>query len=181
MAHDRAPRPLPIVGKPWFWVLFIGTLFSLPFFKSTQAELPDPLPGMNSPPLEFQLPREDGQVVALSDLAGTLAVVTELPLANGAETEATFAGIRRLNKRLRGLSLSLSYVILCHGGTAAQLDQLLKDKIAQRPNHYYLLDDGGAQCTALRQEAGSFSADFFLIDRHGRLRGLYENTEEDID
>lgn len=169
------------MGKPWFWLILVGTLFSLPFFKNANAGLPDPLPGIDSAPLEFSLPGEDGRQVALSDLREHLLVITELPLASGTQTEATFAGIRRLRKRLRGLGSMVVYVVLCHGGSPDMLTQLLDAKVARKPVNIFLLDEDGARCSWLRREAGSQSADFFLLDRHARLRGLYENTEADID
>jgi len=174
-------RPLPLVGKPWFWLLFVGTLFTVPFFKSMNATLPEPLPGMDGAALDFTLPGEDGVEVSLADLAGHLLVITELPLASGTQTEATFAGIRRLRKRLRGLGSTVVFVVLCHGGSPAMLTQLLDEKVARKPVNVFLIDEDGARRSWLRREAGSQSADFFLLDRHARLRGLYENTEADID
>jgi len=174
-------RPLPLVAKPWFWLLFVGTLFTVPFFKNMNATLPEPLPGMDGAALDFTLPGEDGVEVSLSDLVGHLLVITELPLASGTQTEATFAGIRRLRKRLRGLGSTVVFVVLCHGGDPAMLTQLLDEKVARKPVNVFLLDEGGARRSWLRREAGSQSADFFLLDRHARLRGLYENTEADID
>lgn len=176
-----APRPLPWLAKPWFWLLFVGTLFSVPFVKNMNATLPEPLPGMNGAALNFTLPGEDGVEVSLSDLAGHLLVITELPLASGTQTEATFAGIRRLRKRLRGLGSTVAFVVLCHGGSPSMLTQLLDEKVARKPVNVFLLDEDGARRSWLRREAGSQSADFFLLDRHARLRGLYENTEADID
>jgi hypothetical protein len=174
-------RPLPIAGSLWFWILLVGTLFTLPLLKSLEAELPEPLPGIDSIPLAFTLPDERGKPVSLSDLAGHLLVITELPLANRTQTDATFVGIRRLRKRLRGLGSMVVYVLLCHGGDAEQLSRLLDEKSARKPVNVFLLDQDRATSSWLRREVGSRTADFFLLDRHARVRGLYENTEEAID
>lgn len=175
------PRPLPVLGRPWFWVLLIGTLFTVPLWKSGQAELPPVLPGADRDPLTFELPDETGAPVSLDLLEGHLKVITELPLASGDQTEATFAGIRRLRKRLRGLGSMVVYVVLCKGGDGADLSALLDAKTARKPVNVFLLDPEGQTAADLRLLAGSQTADFFLADRHGRLRGLYANTESDLD
>lgn len=175
------PRPLPIAGRLWPWLLLVGTLFSLPLLKNLEAELPDPLPGIDTTPLTFSLPTETGEQVSLSDLAGHLLVITELPLANRSQIDATFAGIRHVRKRLRGLGSMVVFVMLCHGGDAEQLSLLLDEKRARKPVNVFLLDQGRATSSWLRRQAGSESAEFFLADRHARLRGLYHNTEEAVD
>ena len=170
-----------ITGRPWVWLLLVGTLFSLPLIKSGTNELPPVPPGIDGESLEFHLPDETGTEIALADLAGHLLVITDLPLANGTATEATFEGIIALRKRLRGLGSAVVYVVLCHGGSAAELSALLDEKRARKPVNLFLLDEGRGTAAWLRRTAGSESAAFFLLDTHRRLRGVYPGTQRGVD
>ena len=183
MSKSRPPiseprdAPLAILAKPWFWVALLCVLWSFPLIKSLGAEFPDPLPGMNSEPLEFTLTDVDGREVSLSDLVGNLKLVTELPLANRKEAETTLAWMRKLRTRLRGLGSSVVYISLCHGGTRDELVDLLEADAARKPVNVFLMDDDRATMSWLRRQAGSETADVFLLDRHGRVRGVYGRRE----
>jgi hypothetical protein len=168
----NAPGPA-VFARPWFWVLFVGVLFSVPLIKGLGAELPDPLPGMDRAPSEFELSDESGQLVHLSDLAGYLVIATELPLASGSAREYTMKSIRALRRRLRGLGSAVVFVVLCHGGGPDDLSALLDEWTARKPVNVFLLDTDREAMLDLRSEGGSASADWFLLDRHGRLRGAY--------
>lgn len=179
MTPDDALKPAPpprgpaLVAKPWFWALFVGVLFVLPLIKGLGAEFPDPLPGADGPAMEFALPDEHGELVSLADLQGYLVIVTELPLANGQVRETTMRGLRALRKRLRGLGSTVVFVSLCHGGEASELTQLLDTWTARKPVNVFLLDEDHAVMDELRAYGKSPSADWFLIDRHSRIRGVY--------
>jgi peroxiredoxin len=123
--------------------------------------------------MEFELPDEHGKLVSLANLAGYLVIVTELPLANGQVRETTMRGVRALRKRLRGLGSTVVFVSLCHGGQAADLTALLDTWTARKPVNVFLLDDERAVMDELRAYGRSPSADWFLIDRHARIRGAY--------
>ena len=166
-------RPLPVLTRPWFWVLLVGALFGIPLIKGLGAKPPDPLPGMDREPSTFELPDEHGRRVALADLAGQIVLLGELPLANAAQSELAMRALGTLRMRLRGLGSAVVFVSLAHGGDAATLSALLDAWTARKPVNVFLLDEGRKVLERLRTEAGSPSADFLLYDTHGRLRGLY--------
>jgi hypothetical protein len=167
-------RPLPILARPWFWALLIGSLFSVPLIKSLGAELPPPLPGMDSDPVRFTLPDDKGRDVSLSDLRGHLVLVTEMPLANAPERDSALRSTRALRKRLRGLGSAVIYLSLAHGGRAEVLSDLIDEATARKPVNVFLLDEDHGTMDGLRALGHSSSADYFLLDRHGRIRGVYD-------
>jgi hypothetical protein len=174
-------RPGRLLTRPWLWALIVAAGFAIPLIKSLQAELPAPLPGLDGPSLELELVDETGQSHRLSDLRGRLAIVTGLPLVNEVERDATFDGLRRLRKRLRGLDKTVVYVVLCQGRDPAPLIELLDERKARKPVNLFLMDPGGRQLERLREAAGSPAATFLLVDRHGRVRGVYGETQAELD
>lgn len=156
-------------------------MFTVPLMKSLQMELPDRLPGEEGTSLVLQLPDADGELFDLASIRGKVVVLTSLPLASATAREETFDGIRRLRKRLRGLSDAVHYVVLCQGGDAAGLIELLDDKKARKPTVHYVLDPEGREHLRLQEAAGAHGAAFMLLDRHGRNRGVYADMARDID
>jgi hypothetical protein len=108
-------------------------------------------------------------------------VVTALPLAEAIARDVTWERLVRLRKRLRGLDQVLEYVVLAQGGDATDLRGWLEEHRAPRPELHFALDAAGAEAGRLATLAGAPSAEFFLLDRHGRLRGAYAGTAEGID
>jgi hypothetical protein len=174
-------RPGALLTRPWLWALIVAAGFAIPLIKSLQAELPPPLPGADRPPLELELANETGARHRLSELRGRILVVTGLPLVNAVEREATFDGLRRLRRRLRGLDEALAYVVLCQGDDPAPLIGLLDEHKARRPDNFWLMDPGGRSMERLRDAAGSPTAAFLLLDRHGRVRGVYGESQAELD
>ena len=170
-----------LIERPWVWALLVGLMFGVPLIKSLGKDLPPLPPGSDGPSMDFVLPDEHGEPTSLAELAGALRIVTELPLANAVETERAFDGIRALRKRLRGMGMTVFFVVLCHGGNAETLSALLDAKTARKPVNFFLLDAGHEEMDILRQRAGSLGARFFLLDRHGRVRGAYGDSQQDID
>lgn len=170
-----------LLTRPLFWVLLIAASFGIPLIKGLNKDLPPVPPGTDNRPAVFALPDEHGAIVRSEDLRGSLLVVTDLPLANQAERERGFDGIRALRKRLRGMGSAVKFVVLCHGGDAAALSALLDAKTARKPVNVFLLDEGHEEMDALRRVAGAASARFLLLDRHGRPRGAWGDSEADVD
>ena len=73
------------------------------------------------------------------------------------------------------------YVVLCHGGEAATLTRVLDERTARKPVNVFLLDEGRETAAWLRTAARSELAEFFLADRHGRIRGAYPGTQAGVD
>jgi hypothetical protein len=167
------PRPLPILTRPWFWIVLMALLCSVPLIKSLGAELPEPLPGWETLPLDLALDDVDGRPFDLADLAGHLVVIAELPLANGEVRDWTFSALRRLRKRMRGLGSAVVYVALGHGADRQSLATLVDERTARKPVNVFLFDPDHREMDRLRADVGGQSADFLLLDRHGRARGLY--------
>jgi len=167
----------PLLARPWFWALAIAALFSFPLVKALSSRLPAPLPGEHGPVLDLELPDETGAPVSLHELRGHLVLVTALPLANAVASEETLSGLYRLRKHLRGLDKAVAFVMLCRGGGTAQLLPLLDERKARKPLNLFLLDEQGAEFTRLAALAGSPDAEWLLLDRHGRARGVYAGDD----
>jgi peroxiredoxin len=169
-----------LVGKPWAWALLVGTLFSLPMLKGGR-DLPPIPPGVDSEPLAFELEDAEGTMVSLDELAGHLVVVGEIPLANAAAANRAVDELNALRKRLRGLGSAVVHVLLCHGGDRDDLEELLDVRRVRKPLNVFLVDEDRAIAAWLRREAGSESAEFFLLDRHGRLRDVFPGSRRGLD
>jgi hypothetical protein len=63
--------------------------------------------------------------------------------------------------------------MLSHGGSADELSAVLDEWNVRKPVNAFLLDNDREAMSQLRHEGASASADWFLLDRHGRLRGAY--------
>jgi hypothetical protein len=181
---ESAPRrasPARLLGRPWFWVLAIAVLFSFPLVKALRSHLPPPLPGEHGDVLDLELPDETGATVALHDLRDHLVLITALPLANAAASEETLSGLYRLRKHLRGLDKAVAFVMLCRGGDSTALVPLLDERKARKPLNLFLLDQQGEEFARLASLAGSASAEWLLLDRHGRARGVYGADPASLD
>ncbi len=176
-----ARAPLALLQRWWFWAGLLALLWAFPLLKSLSADLPARLPGEQGPPLDLALPDEQAGTLRLSDLRGRVLVLTELPLAEANARDTTWERLVRLRKRLRGLDQVLHYVVLAQGGDAADLSGWLEQHRAPRPELHFGLDEGGAAAARLGGLARAPSAEFFLIDRHGRIRGAYGGSPPEID
>ena len=167
--------------SPWAWLLILAAGFAIPLIKALRAELPPPLPGADRPAQQSELPDDSGAPRSLAELRGHLVIVSPLPMANAVERDAAFDGLRRLRKRLRNLGREVAFYTVCSGGDAASLGALLDAKKARRPTELYLLDAGGEEFERLARNSGAASASFVLLDRHGRARGVYGESQAELD
>jgi len=173
--------PLPLLQRWWFWAALVGALWTFPLWKSLTAELPPRLPGEDGPTLELSLPDELGGTLTLSALRGRLLLVSALPLAEARARDEAWQRLARLRKRLRSLDPELDLVVLAQGGDAGDLVPWLQALHGARPGLHFGLDAGGAQMRRLCGQAGAPSAEFVLLDRHGRLRGAYGGETAELD
>jgi hypothetical protein len=172
--------PLAILQRWWFWTALIAALWSFPLIKSLRAPLPPRLPGEDGPALMAELPDERGGTMVLDGLRGRVLIVTPLPLAEARARDLTWEELVKLRKRLRGLDKALEYVILGQGGTADDLRAWLEEHHAPRPELHFGLDDG-ATWRRLTAQADAPGAEFLLLDRHGRIRGVYGAEAAELD
>jgi hypothetical protein len=173
--------PLPLLQRWWFWVALVGALWTFPLWKSLTAELPPRLPGEDGPSLDLSLPDERGGTLSLSDLRGRLLLVSALPLAEARARDEAWLRLTRLRKRLRSLDPELDLVVLAQGGDASDLVPWLLSLHGPRPGLHFGLDTDGAQMRRLCGQAGAPSAEFVLLDRHGRVRGAYGGEPPELD
>jgi hypothetical protein len=178
---SAARGPLPILQRWWFWAALIAALWCFPLYKSLTAPLPPRLPGEDGPPLSATLPDELGGTTDLSLLHNRVLVLTTLPLAEAHARDVTWEELVKLRKHLRGLDKALEYVIFAQGGAAEDLKGWLDEHRAPRPELHFAIDADGAAWRRLAEQAGAPSAEFLLLDRHGRVRGTYGADPADID
>ncbi len=174
-------RPLAVLTKPWFWVLFIGSLWGLPLLRALSAELPDPVPGYEGTAVSGSFRDEFDRQVELTDLHGHLIIVAELPMVEEKARASSFEDLRVLRKRVRGLSPVVAFAVMVSGGDTRTLSQFLDEKRARKPSNVFLIDESGRGFQALRQQGGNPDADYLLLDRHGRIRGTYTAGETGMD
>jgi hypothetical protein len=168
--------PLAIIEKPWFWGVFICCLVLFPLAKSLLSGYPDPPLGHDSDPVELSFMGHDGRQVSIADLEGYLLVVSELPIGNEEQFEAAFENWRELKKRLKGLGFAVNYVQLVHGGSPEELIVLLEQKKAEKVSNIFMMDPERKGLAKLRKLGLAPASDFFLLDSHGRMRGVYPTT-----
>ena len=168
-----------LLGRPIFWVLLIGVLWSLPLIKSLTTEMPEMLPGIDEDPLEFEVVDDTGREITAEDLRGHLLVIAEMTLANADAMNETFDDLRNLRKRMRGLGHAALFVVFCHGGQPSDLTALLDERKARKPANVFVLDPDRSVFEDVRVQARSRSASFIITDSHGRVRGVYGPEEED--
>lgn len=168
-----AERPLALLTQPWFWCLFIGGLWALPLLRALSAELPDPVPGYDSPAVTGAFVDEFGRSVSIAGLRGHLVIVGELPMAEEQSRDSAFQNLRVLRKRVRGLSPVVTFAVLVQATDSEALSLYLDEKRARKPSNVFLLDGNGAGFEDMLARGGDPEARFFLLDRHGRMRGAY--------
>ncbi|MGQ0553308.1 MAG: hypothetical protein ACT4PU_08820 [Planctomycetota bacterium] len=135
------------------------------------------LPGLETAPLDTQLPDAQGTLVSLAALRGQITLVGALPLGDALRQGTALESLIALRRRLRGLGNTVNFVLLCSGGDPKQLEDFLVAQRVHRPNQIFLADEGSRQMLSLATAAGSPSADWLLLDRHGRARGVYDDSE----
>ncbi|HIG12443.1 MAG: hypothetical protein ABGY71_00275 [bacterium] len=167
--------------RPWFWIVVLCIAWSVPLIKSLGAEYPDPPAGVERAAEIVALNDADGLPVTLANLKGHLVVVHSLDLAQPQATEADFVAFREMRDRLRGLGSSVVHIILCAGGDAEQVVALIDSKTARRPGNLFLLDPGWKTRTRLRTGCANEEPALILLDRHGRRRGDFVRSPEDLD
>lgn len=165
--------PLALLMRPWFWCLFIGALWGLPLMRALSADLPDPVPGYEGPSVTGEFVDEFGQSVSFTGLHGHLVIVGELPMAEEQSRDSAFQELRVLRKRVRGLSPVVTFAVLVQALESEALSVYLDEKRARKPSNVFLLDGDGAGFEAMVDRGGDPEARFFLLDRHGRMRGAY--------
>ncbi len=173
--------PLAIMTKPWFWVLLVGSFWSMPLFKSLGAEYPDPPPGFERTPESREFALTDGRTVSLAELKNQLLVVCTLDLSSSETSDKSFEEFRIRRSRLRGLASMVVYLVLVRGGESVELDRLIEEKTARRPNNLFVMDLEGEELLYFRQAADDPRSSVFLLDRHARLRGHYRSGSSEAD
>jgi hypothetical protein len=170
---DLPERPLALLGRPWFWCLFIGGLWGLPLLVALNKKFPDPVPGHESPAVAGSFVDEFGHAVTFAGLQGHLVIVAELPMAEEQSREGAFQDLRVLRKRVRGLQPVMTFAVLVRVEDTETLSLYLDEKRARRPSNVYLIDADGTGFGDMVERGGDPGARFFLLDRHGRMRGAY--------
>jgi len=180
----RSPRSgrARVFTHPVTWLALIGLLWGLPLLKSLRATYPEPPPGFDRPAEAFSLVDSEGRPVALDDLQGFLLVVQPLDLASES-APADFDTFRARKKRLRGLGSLVHHVLLVQGAEGDELAGFLDERTARKPSNLFLLDPGGHIWTELAEPGdaaavpGVEAPSHLVLDRRGRLRGTYDDTE----
>jgi hypothetical protein len=78
-----------------------------------------------------------------------------------------------LRKRVRGLSPVVTFAVFVRVGDSEALSLYLDEKRARKPSNVFLLDEDGTGFGNMVERGGDPEARFFLLDRHGRMRGAY--------
>ncbi|MFT7485938.1 MAG: hypothetical protein ACI9F9_001790 [Candidatus Paceibacteria bacterium] len=166
------------MSKPWFWMLLIGTVWTLPMIKSLGASFPEPPPGFDRAPEAFELIDAEGRQVSSQDLAGFLLVVQSLDLGDPVQAEKDILAFRVIKRQLRSMAPILIHIVMTKGADQKQLIAFLDEWTARKPGNLFLLDHGGTEFARLVENGHLDGTRTLLLDRHGRLRGAFKESEE---
>lgn len=191
--------PRRLVGKPAFWVAFIGLIFVSTILRAVTTEVPSPPPVLGVVP-EFSLTDQSAETYGSAQLNGKIWVAnfiftrcqTICPVFS-AEMETLQ---KRTNKAANGLQL-VSFSVDPEYDTPARLNEYAK-RYSANPWYWHFLTgpiddvrstvrDGmktamGEAAEVDMPDALFHGSHFVLVDDRMQLRGFYDvNDEETID
>jgi cytochrome oxidase Cu insertion factor (SCO1/SenC/PrrC family) len=164
-----------LVGRPWFWVLCIGTLFGFPLGRSLLRPRPvSPVVRGQAP--AFSLLRESGQPYGLGNLKGKVWVVSRF----GADDAPQMKAMHHLERHMRKLAEAFMLV-----SVAAEPEHELPKLRAwaqahqTNPRRWALVGGPPGEVAALRaalqiEASAAVPAPLVLVDAQGRIRGVYD-------
>jgi hypothetical protein len=165
-------RLAALVGRPWFWAVFVAALFAGPLLRGlTQGAAPPPPPMLGAFP-SFDLRADDGREFAAADLRGR-PFIADLLCRDCAGSSGRAGAMRNLQHRTRNLGDALWLVSFSDNLDLAALRGLRERHAAG--GRWTLLSGVPAGAAPL------FSGEntLLLVDGQRRIRGRYDAARPD--
>ncbi len=168
--HGLAAR---IVGRPLFWIAFVGVLFGVPLVRGLRnPKGPPPPPVMGAFPA-FALRDDRAEPFGTEQLAGHAFIANLLCVHCPVEGALAAEQMRTLQHRARNLGDALLLVSFSPDGDSAALTAIRKQKPSS--HRWTLLAGAPEQVRALFPGQKGL----VLVDARFRIRGRYEPSEID--
>jgi protein SCO1/2 len=165
-----------LVGRWWFWLVFLAVAFGVPLGRSLTLPAPKLPPVVRALPA-FSLTREDGRPFGTVDLAGKVWVADTFVTGGAAPATARMA---ELERRMRKLGEAFHLVSFALGPTeSARLAERARELKANPRRWTFLLGPPEAVAAVVDGLGAKGAPDgrLYLIDSHSRLRGSYEAAD----
>jgi cytochrome oxidase Cu insertion factor (SCO1/SenC/PrrC family) len=161
-----------LVGKPIFWILFVGTIFAAPLVRGLLAEPAPKPPAVRGIFPSFALKDDRGSLVESSRLRGHAFLAGLLCVHCAEEGPLSAETMRQLQHRSRNLGDSLLLVSFSADGDPDVLSAV-RHRLPSS-GRWTLLAGAPAEVQALFRGPRSL----VLVDRQQRVRGLYPGSDE---
>lgn len=187
-------------GSPWFWIALVLLIASWPIVRATRLEMP------KAPPTYFQIPPFEltdhtGKPFGTTNLQGRIWIANFVFTSCRTicpELTQTMSKLQRRVKAMGDTVMLVSFSVDPERDTPEVLAEYAK-KYKANPRRWRFLTGAYADIEKLvvqgfkmPMDPGTSSATpslieithgsrFMLIDTHGRVRGFYEPTEEQLD
>jgi hypothetical protein len=161
-----------LIGRPWFWAVFVGALFAGPLLRGlTQGAAPPPPPVLGTFP-SFDLRADDGREFAAARLRGR-PFIADLLCRDCAAASGRAGAMRNLQHRTRNLGDALWLVSFSDDLDLAALRGLRERHAA---GARWMLVSGVPPAAA-----PLFSGEntVLLVDGQRRIRGRYDAARRD--
>ena len=173
MTTDRHGLAARIVGRPLFWVAFVGALFAAPLVRGLRNPNAPPPPPVLGPFPAFAAQDDRGEPFGTAQLGGHAFIANLLCVRCSPDGALAAEQMRTLQHRARNLGDALLLVSFSPDGDTAALTAVRKQKPA---SHRWILVAGAPEPVRALFPAGR---GLVLVDARYRVRGRYEASEVD--
>ncbi len=166
-----------LVGRPWFWVVMVGSLFALPLVRVFFRD-PPKLPPVRGTVPAFALTRESGLPFGTRELEGKVWVVSRFNLDDATPGMKTMHDLERHMRKLGDGFMLVSLAVDPARDTTAALAAYASGH-KSNPRRWTLLTGPLDQLkqvrSALMVDPSRLATDpLVLVDAHLRIRGVYD-------
>jgi len=176
-----------LTGSPWFWVLFVAAVFTLPLVRSVRRTLPAAPPVLGTFPA-FALVDQAGNPFGGTSLRGHLVVLEFTSAESLADVRSGGGGspLAKMQRRVRNTGEAVHLVSFVDAAGVSTLSSLAKN--AGAGAWRWTLAGGdvkpleAATLKALNApEGGTLAGRLLLLDGRGRIRRLGSPSPDEID
>ena len=183
-----------MVGRPWFWMVAVAIPFSWPIYLALTTGVPAPIPVLGQLP-DVSVKAQNGRSLDRGDLAQR-AWVMNFATLNEPATDGSVKALEKVQYRARNLGQTfglITWVLDGNGAVERVADYVSKRPIS--PRMWWFIPTTPPEVLAAMREAVAHSVGgplsvndekrfgsgntLFLIDPRGRLRGIYDASDQD--
>ncbi len=192
-ADRRLPRTVPmpespevrlqrriaaLVGRPLFWMVLVGLIFSWPIARAVRETLPPALPFLGTV-ASFASVDQQGRPLGDAQLRGRVWIADFLDVRCAAAALSSDR-MRQLQHRGRNLGDALHLVTFMLNPSSLETRLAWARAHAANPRLWSFLGDEPGVALSMKRIDGGCTAPqaLFLLDAHLRLRGIYDPALE---